>query len=342
MPSTEPVLVIDGVCDATPVNRTGATGKSGAGAAAPRANSTACKTVVTKADFEKLLSAANPNGQPLQPNMRRGLAQRYVDLLTFSQAAHKAGIDKDPNFNEFMRLVRMGTLKQFYQQKVEKEYQTLPQAEVQAYYDQNIQKYEEIKLSRIFIPAKNPSAPTKDEDEWTKKASQEANDLHDRAVKGENPDTLQKEAYTALGLTITPPASAMGVRRRGMMSHSEEEELFALKAGDISKVEQQPAGYVIYKVESKETLPPAQVKDEISRQLTRQKIDSKVRAVTESAHASFNDKYFGPANPASPGGGGIGGIRSLPPGTRPTVPPAGSGASGATPPSAAPGQAPSK
>jgi PPIC-type PPIASE domain len=339
MPSTEPVLVIDGVCDATPVNRTGATGKSGAGAAAPRANSTACKTVVTKADFEKLLSAANPNGQPLQPNMRRGLAQRYVDLLTFSQAAHKAGIDKDPNFNEFMRLVRMGTLKQFYQQKVEKEYQTLPQAEVQAYYDQNVQKYEEIKLSRIFIPAKNPSAPTKDEDEWTKKASQEANDLHDRAVKGENPDALQKEAYTALGLTITPPATAMGVRRRGMMSHSEEEELFALKAGDVSKVEQQPAGYVIYKVESKETLPLAQVKDEISRQLTRQKIDSKVRAVTESVHASFNDKYFGPAN-AAPAVGTP--VHSLPPGARLPAQPAGSGASGATPPPAAQGQAPSK
>jgi hypothetical protein len=292
VPPTQPVITIQGVCSAP--------AKPGAAAAkATPAKATAaggpCKTVVTKAQFEKLLNAVNPAGQPVAPTMRHNLAQAYVELLTFSQAAQKAGVDKDPNFAEVMKLVRMRTLQDFYRRSLEQKYRNPSPQDVQAYYNQNSQKYQEIKLSRIFIPAKNPASPSKDD--WEKKATQVANDIHDRAAKGEDFEKLQKEAYTTLGLTITPPSTSTGNRRRGMLAPQEEQELFALKAGAVSKLEQEPAGYIIYKVESQETLPVDKVKDEISRELFRQKMDAQLKSVTAAVHADFNDEYFGPSSP---------------------------------------------
>ncbi len=291
VPASAPVITVNGICS-TPATKTAA-----GAAAKPVSASASCKTVVTKAAFDKLLKAANPTGQPIPPAMRRNLGQAYVTLLTFSEAAKKAGMEKDPDFLELMRVVRMQTLENFYRRKMEEKYRNPPAAEIQAYYNQNLPKYEEVKLSRIFVPAKNPASPGKDD--WETKAKQVANDIHDRAAKGEDFEKLQKEAYTTLGLTIAPPSTSMGTRRRGMMAPNDEQELFALKPGDVSKLEQEPAGYIIYKVESKQTLPMEQVKDEISRELFRKKMDEQQKAVTAAVHADYNDQYFGPAGQPS-------------------------------------------
>lgn len=301
----QPVITVNGVCSTTPA----AAKASPAGTKSSPAGAS-CKTIITKTQFEKLLKAVNTSNQNISPAMRRNLAQAYVELMTFNQAAQKAGVDKDPDFLEVMKLVRMRTLQDFYRRKLEEKYRTPPPSDVEAYYNQNLPKYEEIKLSRLFIPAKNPSSPAKDD--WEKKAAQEADDIHDRAVKGEDFEKLQKEAYTTLELTITPPATSMGTRRRGMMVPDEEKELFGLKPGEISKLEKEPAGYIIYKVESKQTLPLEKVKDEISREVFRQKMESQMKSVTSAVHADFNDVYFGPATPPpSPAA-----VRPLPPGAR--------------------------
>jgi len=317
----QPVITVKGVCSSAPVKKT-------AGGPAPKAAATACETVVTKADFERLLNALNSSNQNIPTAMRRNLAQAYVEFLSFAQAAHKAGLDKDPRFLEIMKLMRMRTLEDIYRRNLEEKYRTPAQPEIQEYYNKNLLKYDELKLSRIFIPAKNTAAAEKDD--WEKKAAQTANDIHDRAAKGEEFDKLQKDAYTTLGLTISPPNTIVGTRRRGMMAPAEEQELFALKAGDVSKVEQEPAGYIIYKLDSRQTLPLDQVKDEISRELFRQKMEAGLKSVTSNVQAEFNDQYFGPATQTPPPPGArIGGqppnAPPVKPASQPSSPPPSSG-----------------
>lgn len=297
---TAPVITIKGICNNPPARRPAGTAAHKPAPAAS-SNTGACDTVITRDQFEKLVQSVNPN---LPPTMRRNVAQAYVELLAFAQAAEKAGVENDPKFKEQLRLMRLQALASIYRHDLEDKNKNLPPQEIQAYYNQNLPKYEEIKLSRIFIPAKNPSSPAKDD--WEKKAEQEANDIHDRAAKGEDFEKLQKEAYTTLGLTIAPPNTSVGTRRRGMLTPTEEQELFALKPGDVSKVEQEPAGFIIYKVESRQTLPEEQVKDEISRELFRQKMESQMKSVTSNVKADFNDQYFGAANtpPVGMGPGG--------------------------------------
>ena len=286
-----PVITVHGVCNNTAPKRPAAAGARKTATPAASASGP-CETVITKAQFEKLLETVNPN---VPAGMRRNIAQAYVELMAFAQAAQKAGVENDPKFAEQLRLLRMQALVSIYRRNIEEKNRNPSPQEISGYYNQNLPKYEEIMLSRLFIPAKNTSSANKDDLE--KKAAQVANDLHDRAAKGEDFEKLQKEAYTTLGLTIAPPNTSVGTRRRGMLTPAEEQELFALKPGDVSKVEQEPAGYVIYKVESRQTLPQEQMKDEISRELFRQKMEAQMKAINSSVKADFNNEYFGAAAP---------------------------------------------
>ena len=60
----------------------------------------ACKTAITKAQFEKLADSLQPN---MSPAMRRQLASAYSRMLTMSTEAEKRGLDKTPHFEEAVR-----------------------------------------------------------------------------------------------------------------------------------------------------------------------------------------------------------------------------------------------
>jgi hypothetical protein len=282
------VITIQGLCSA-PARKT----KS----AAPADASASCTTIVTKKQFESFLNLINPSHQPIMPAQRQQLAQRYVDLLTFANAARKAGIENKPQFLESLPVQRMGLLQQFYLQDLEEKYKNPSPQEIESYYKQNQQKYEEIKVRRIFIPKTSPVAQNKDE--YEKKAPQVANDSRERAAKGEDPDQIQKDAYSTLG--ISPPAGTtdLGKRRRGLFPPQQETEIFALNPGEVTKVEPEVSGYVIYKVESKETVPMEQVKEEISRTLYQQKMRAKVDSLKTTVHADLDPQYFGPPSPTT-------------------------------------------
>ena len=325
-PST-PVLTLHGACNN------------------PQASGADCITVLTKEQFDRMLDAVNPNHQPVLPQMRRNLAQTYVELTAFSQAAEKAGVANDPSFQEIMRLTRMKTLGDFYLRTFDEKNRNASAQEIEAYYNQNHGRYEEVELARIFIPKNNPTG--KEQPDFQKKAEEVANGIHARAAKGEDLEKLQQEAYTLLGVTAPAPSTKAGTRRRGMMLPQEEQEVFALKPGELSKVEAEPTGFLIYKVISKQAAPLEQVKDEIGRELFRQKRDTEMKAVSASVHADFNDQYFGP--PATPAAGAPGQAPSPvahegqtpPPSKPPTLvpankPPASSSSSGAKPKQAPP------
>ncbi|HEV3317213.1 MAG TPA: peptidylprolyl isomerase [Candidatus Angelobacter sp.] len=292
--STEAVITIQGLCSAP------ARQAASAAAATP-----SCTTVITKAQFEDLLNTINPTHQPIPQAQRQQLAQRYVDLLIFADAARKAGTENKPQFQQALRIQRLAILQQIFLQDLEEKYKTPDQQEVETYYKDNLSKFDEVKLHRILIPKANPSGQANKE-EYEKKAPQVANDIRERAAKGEDVDKLQKDAYEALGITNPPPSTDLGKRKRGMFPPQEDQDIFALKSGEVTKVEPGNSGFVIYKVDVRETIPLEQVKDEISRNLSQQKLKSKVDSIKASVHPDFNKEYFVPPaapDPPTPPGG---------------------------------------
>src|SRR5207244_12606974 len=79
VPPDAPVITSKNVCD---------------NATAEAAKSADCKTVVTRAEFERLLNAVAPQ---IPANARRQVATKYANLIVMAHEARKMGLDKVPN-----------------------------------------------------------------------------------------------------------------------------------------------------------------------------------------------------------------------------------------------------
>lgn len=251
-----------------------------------------CSKTITREDFERLMNALNPGGQPISPGGRQNLGQTYAEYLAFEAAARKSGMVETPQFREIMDWVRLRTIAEVYRRNLQEKFRTPSEEEIDAYYRDHIGAFEKVRLTRIFAPRTSPNAASHD-DEFDKKALQAAQAAHQRAALGGDPDEIQKQLYSTLGID-TPPATDLGSWRRADFVPKEAEEVFSLKPGEVSQVETELHSYVIYKVTSKETLPRDQVKAEITRELSQQKYTDAIKAVIESVHAEFSEPYFGP------------------------------------------------
>lgn len=248
-----------------------------------------CTLMLNRQQFEDLLKIVAP-GQGA-PGAKQRLAQTYTELVAFESVARRAGIDRSPQFLETMEWLRLRTLADLYRRSLEREASTITEEEINEYYREHTSQFEQVKLRRILLPRNNFAVA--DKQEFEKKALQIAADIRERAAKGEDLDRLQRETYQALGLDGVPPASDVGNRRRNGLTPEVSDDVFALRPGEISKVEQEAYSFVIYKVEQKWTQPKQQVKEEIAREISKQRLEAALKAVTGSVHAELNEEYFG-------------------------------------------------
>lgn len=361
VPSTAAVLTIDGVCAPQPkttaakgtVAKSGATAKTSAASSAASDKSTAattapadCKTVITKAEFEKLAAALSPN---VTPQLRNQLAGAMPRLLAMSTEAKTEGIDKTDQFKEALKFVQMQVLANELQRKIQTEAGNIFDADIQKYYDDHKADFEQYNVDRLFVPrmkqgepdlkdetAKNqkPSEEEKKAQEAAEKAKAEASehamtklaeDLRTRAAAGEDFMKLQKEAFEAAGMKIeSPTVNLPSVRRTGLPpAHA---VVFDLKPGEVSQVINDNGGHYIYKLVSKTAIPLEQANTEIHGKLQNDRMREQMEKLNNSFKVERNEAYFGPGS----GGPMRGPMRPSPgprgPGAQPQSPPPPSGA----------------
>jgi hypothetical protein len=332
VPPSAPVITINGVCEVTTngviKNASAGTAKAGAvKSKTPSAASTPdCKTQITRTEFEKLFKTVTPPGTP--ESARRQVAARYVQFLTAANEGVKLGVDKDPEFSEQLALMRLQLLAQDAERKLRAQASDVSDADVKAYYDQNPSAFEEVTLTRVFVP--NPaSAAPKGEQPTDSKAI--ADNARQQLVAGDDPDKIQKSVFEQLNNSNTAPSTKFGAKRRGTLPPAQEQKIFTLKPGEVSEVIPDSIGFVIYRADSKQQLPFEQAKDEVKRKLTQQRLEDARQHISGASKADYNDAYFGPET-ASPQPGSLG---SPPPSQRP-----GQAATGASSQSATPTQHP--
>jgi parvulin-like peptidyl-prolyl cis-trans isomerase-like protein len=289
IPPGQAVITVKGLCPA----ETGAAVK----AAVPTTRE--CVVTVSKEQFENLLRALNPNNQPVTPAARRQLAQAYVELLIFSEAAKAAGVENTPAFAEVMRVLRLKTMSDLYRNELAEQFRNPRPEEMEAYYQENQSKYETAKVSRVYLPKTNPDpqATAEQKQAYQTKVQHVVEDIQARAGKGEAIDKLQKDGYTALGITGAPPNTELSPARHGVFPAKLDQEIFSHKAGDVFRSDD-AAGLVVYRIESRQTAPLESVKDEISREIFRRKMEEKNKELTSPVHTDYDENYFGP--PAAP------------------------------------------
>jgi PPIC-type PPIASE domain len=256
-----------------------------------------CVTQITRDQFLSMVTAVGVNAPNATSAAHRSFAESYVQLLALADAAEKAGIDKDPQFEELMRIVHVRTLGEAYRRYLEGKFGNPSQEEIEAYYKQSANKFETIKVERIIIPTASNRKLTGTPAENAKKLRELADQLHERAVNGEDMTLLQTDAYKALGLPA-PPNTDMGSRRRGSFTPAIEAELFALKAGEVTKIEPEPFGLTIYRLRSRGVPPLEQLRGEILKEMHEKNVENTIKAVMDNVHTNLNLDYFTPATVA--------------------------------------------
>jgi PPIC-type PPIASE domain len=286
------VVVVHGVCPDNGGSVKTSSVKTGS-ATTGSAQADPCQTVITKDQFNKMLSGMNLTSQIATPAAMRNFAESYSQLLALASAGEKAGAENDPQFQELLRIARIRALADSYRHSLEEKYSNPSQEEIEAYYKENISKYDSFKVERIIIPSINPNRTPATRAEYEKKFQQLANDIRERAARGEETQKLQDEVYKTLSLP-SPPKADLGMKRRGGLPAGIERELLALKPGEVTKLEAEMSGLNIYKLRSRDTIPVEYVKGEIVRDLHQKNMEAAIKSVTGSIHPDLNEQFFGP------------------------------------------------
>ncbi len=275
----------------------------------PATPSPDCKTVITRAEFEKLAEALNPK---MPGPRKRQLAQVYSELLVMSDLAEQRGLQNDPAAKQMLHFAQMQALAQTLIRSIQEEAAKVPESEAKAYYDQHPERFEQGTLLRIFLP-KMPPGGEKAPDEKALKA--EASKIQALAkAPGADFEKLQKQAYDDLGLKTPPPPVSTGTMRRENLP-PEQAKVFELAPGQVSEPLDQPGGLYIYKVESKSKLTLTEAQPEINRILESERMQKAMEQITKSVKPELNEEYFGAEGPPRPARG------PARPGTRPPATP---------------------
>ncbi len=90
-----PVVTIHGICP-----KDSASSKTGS------AKSDSCQTVITKEQFNRMLSGMNIAVPISNPAAMRSFAESYSQLLALASEGEKAGAENDPRYQELLRIAR--------------------------------------------------------------------------------------------------------------------------------------------------------------------------------------------------------------------------------------------
>lgn len=306
VPPDAPVITINGVCD-----------KSGPSTAD-------CKTVVTRAEFEKMINTIQPNMPKAQ---QKQFASRYVNVLLLAAKAKALGLDHGSEFDEQMFLARLQLLARLGGEQIQKDATQVSDSEVDSYYREHSADFKTISYDRIYVPKEKQGDATgqkpNDPDAQKKREAseadmkEEADKLRTRAAAGEDFAKLQQEAYDFAGMKLKATNTHVDKVRKTALPAADG-AIFELKKGEASQVFNDPQGFMIYKVDDFQDQPLADIREEVSRAVQSQKLKQASESLqkTAASDTTYDNAYFAvpvppslrnpgetptPANPAPPG-----------------------------------------
>jgi hypothetical protein len=306
VPPDSPVITIEGMCDyASGTTRSSGQGggqetsvaavaKKESGDSSAASTTSACKTIVTKAQFENLVKALNPQ---MPATVRRQLAESYPHMLLFANKARELGLDQDARFAESMRFASMQLLTQRLNRYFEEQASSISDLDVEKYYKANAIKFERAELLRIVVPKQARQGQKTVSGEHSNPAIDSpmpavAEKIHTRAAAGEDFQQLQKEAFEAAGMSSGSPKVSTGrIAPAGLpLNH---QKVFEMEPGQVSDVIAEPSGYYIYKVVSKQMVPLAQASKKIRTWISSERVQDATASLNKSIKTELDQMYFG-------------------------------------------------
>lgn len=278
-----PLITISGLCDNPSADKTAASN---------------CQTVITQAQFEKLVAALQTK---MSIKARREFAETYANALVMAKKAEQMGLDKGANYEEQMKFARIQILSNQFKKTIQEKVSQISDKDIEDYYHNNQARFEKAEMDRIYVPRtrQQPAASDKKpgdagglggSQEMEQTMKEEADNLHARAVAGEEFAKLQADAYRVAGIKSAAPTTSIAVRRVSLPPS--QASVMDLNPGEISMVLADPSAFVIYKVKSKDMLPLDQAREEIKVTLRAQHMQDEMRVIEDAATPTIDLSYF--------------------------------------------------
>jgi hypothetical protein len=317
LPPDTPVVTIKGVCDP------------------PAAD---CTTVITKAEFEGIIQAFQPQ---MKLPQQRQVGTSYGQLLTMAAEAKKRGLDKSARVQVRTHIAVMQALAGELRDNMQEQAGNVTDADAEKYYNDHKANYEQADVERLIIP-KTPLPADKDADKdkddaakpaakkpataaatkaGTKTAATKAAaakpktavvtdeagmaalaaKLRARAAAGEDFTKLQAEAFAAANIKGAPVETKVPKATRATVPPN----VFDLKSGEISELIPDARAFFVYKMGTKTTTSFEDAKNDVKTAIKNERMQEAQKAVSEISTTTLNDAYFGPPEPTpAPGGPG--------------------------------------
>lgn len=254
---------------------------------AAKTSTSECKTVVTRAEFERIKNALAPEAPE---SARRQIAETYAQALVVNNEGIKEGVQNDPSAEEVFKFAKMRAMGQLLARHVQQNAQKVSDDEVKKYFENHRHDFDEAVLTRIIIPKK---AGTKKVPVTPAMEKAYAERLRKRFLAGEKAPALQKEAFTRAAVKAPAPETNVGAVRREALPPTQV-QIFDLKPGEVSQVIAEPNAAFIYKVEAETTpeLDPT-ITAEIRKIIAGERLQNEAKRIGESSKPTLNPDYFG-------------------------------------------------
>jgi|GEM_PF-5740004 len=243
---------------------------------------------VTASEFDQMWAhlPLQQRRQYLGPGGRRAFADYLGQLLILAEAAQNEKLDRRPDVAAQLNLVRAQVLA-FAEQQAILSRVIVSEDQVQEYYSQNKGQFVELHLLHISIPLTGSDAGQND------RVRKEMDELRQRALKGENFQTLARQYSKD---SDSAQDGDLGFLGRGKFGEAIDNIVFKLKPGEVSEVFDAPGSVHLFKALAERAQPLSDAREAIVEALKNQMLQLSISSLIREGQSSVNEEYFAQEN----------------------------------------------
>ncbi|HXI41351.1 MAG TPA: peptidylprolyl isomerase [Bryobacteraceae bacterium] len=255
---------------------------------------------LTYGEIANFLKGMNPQMQQNAMRNRKDFVERFALMRKLSTLAEQAKLGERSPYKEAIESYRMNMLMQAEINEYV-DHILITADDLQKYYTQNKDRYDQVKLKVIYIPfssapagAAEPAKKHLTEQEAKTKAEQLIKEIKGGAdfvklVKENSEDASSKAKDGDMGT----------LSRADNVPESIRSVVFGLKAGEVSDPVRQPNGFYIFRAEEVSQRPLEQVREQLVKQLQSERLQEWLKATTKSLNIKFENEQFLSGAPAA-------------------------------------------
>jgi parvulin-like peptidyl-prolyl isomerase len=244
---------------------------------------------VHKSEFEAALKSLPAEYQQFANGPgKRQFADDYIRMKLLASEGTKAGLDKDPEVQSQLALLRENLIAQAELKKMDSSMK-VSDADLQKYYESHKNEYEQVKARHILVAFKGSPAAQAGKKELTEaEAKAKAEDIRKQLEGGADFSALAKKESDDTGSGAQ--GGDLGSFGHGQMVPEFEKAAFEAKPGDLTPVVRTQYGYHVIQVQEHGSTPFEGVKATIEK--TQREAKMKAALDELKAKATYSETYF--------------------------------------------------